>query len=297
MQATFSIILVTYRRLDFLSQALASVQAQTLRDFECLIYNDWPEDNPAVLEIINKLHDDRFRFAASDESNGANHWRNQGVADAKGSFIAFLDDDDQWFPDKLQKHADAHIHEKAFLVYSDYVKSWPQSKRPNLREDNAHETSNLIQAIARGDFSISTTSSVSIKNELKHRLFDESLPSFQDWDAWFSLALARTDVKFHRIKEPLLCFTQHEHVRVSQNHGGRLLALQMLEKKYQKLKIDITGFVDKQKVNLIILHAKQQRKSILSVAGIILAGLFYQPELLKYKYTYKRIARFLIKRN
>lgn len=295
MEPIFTVILVTYKRFDYLKEAIQSIHNQVFTNYECLVFNDWPTDNVAIKEWIYSLNDPRFQFYPSDQSRGANYWRNFGVKSAKGHYIAFLDDDDQWFPEKLKEHYSAHINEEAFLVYSDYIRIWPDQSRESFREDNAHYVDHVKESISTGKFSISTTSSVTLKNELTHPLFDESLQSFQDWDAWFNIALSHSDAKFHRIAKPLLYFIQHSNERISKNYEKRLAALGLMKRKYSERGINIAGFYYKEKLNLYFLFADEKKLSKYQTISYLVKRILKEPAFFRFLYTYKRIARFILK--
>ncbi|MCE7055298.1 glycosyltransferase family 2 protein [Algoriphagus sp. AGSA1] len=292
-QPDFSVIIVTYKRLEELKLAIDSVLKQSLTNYECLVFNDFPADNPKVEELLQRIHNPRFQFFPSEKSCGANHWRNQGVRFAQGRFIAFLDDDDTWFPNKLEEHLKVHDEQQAFLVYSDYYKSWPSSDRPDLFKSNAILKGDIFTAISSGAFSISTTSSVTIKNDISWELFDENLTSFQDWDAWFNLTQTKPDGLFFRIEKPLLYFIQHDNSRVSKNHEKRIAALNQLLEKYKSKGINISGFFVKEKLNLLLLSFENESpmQKMLKLGYSLLKN----PSFFNYKYTYKRVGRFLFK--
>lgn len=295
MHPVFSVIIVTFKRVDHLIKAIDSVLNQTLTQYECLIFNDFPQDNENVKKVVDGLNDKRFSFIASHSSKGANHWRNTGVKMAKGDYIAFLDDDDQWFPEKLAEHHIAHKSDKAFLVYSDYIKIWPEANYPDVPKQNATISKNINGDMANGNFSISTTSSVSLLNQIHWELFDESLESFQDWDAWFNLTMVHPDAKFHHIKRPLVCYADHGNNKVSKNHERRWKALQQLKIKYQKKKVDISGFLLKEKLNLLLMELKSKNLSKLFMVPKLSAMLVANPLFFRYSYTYRRIGRFIFK--
>src|SRR5690606_14318268 len=109
-----------------------SILDQDLTDFECLIFNDYPMQNDIIKDFVSYLSDRRLVFYPSDENRGANYWRNAGIARANGEYIAFLDDDDKWLPNKLSSHLAAHQNNNATLAYSAYIKTWPYSGKPDI---------------------------------------------------------------------------------------------------------------------------------------------------------------------
>ena len=95
-----SVIIPTHNRAALLPRAVDSVLAQTYDDFELLIVDDCStDDTPAV---IAGFADPRVRAFRHDASRGASAARNTGIGEARGEYLAFLDDDDEWRPAKLE---------------------------------------------------------------------------------------------------------------------------------------------------------------------------------------------------
>lgn len=93
-----SIILPTYNREQFIGKAISSVLAQSFCDWELIVWNDGSKDD--TKRIIKSFNDERIKYF-SDENHGKCYALNQAIQRAEGEYIAFLDDDDQWLPDKL----------------------------------------------------------------------------------------------------------------------------------------------------------------------------------------------------
>jgi glycosyltransferase involved in cell wall biosynthesis len=111
-----SVIIPTYNHRDWIIETLDSVFAQTYRDFEVIIVNDGsPDDTNTVVKRIVEERGIRY----FDQPNaGQAHARNEGLAQARGEFIAFLDDDDLWPPDKLEWQAEVlNTYPDAVMVY------------------------------------------------------------------------------------------------------------------------------------------------------------------------------------
>ena len=99
MQPNVSVIVPTYNRADLLPQALASVLGQSYGDFELLVVDDGSTDNTA--DVVARIGDARIITIAQEHSGLPAVGRNTGMRWAAGPFIAFLDSDDLWLPDKL----------------------------------------------------------------------------------------------------------------------------------------------------------------------------------------------------
>lgn len=114
-----SIITPTYNREDFLGQAIDSVLAQTYQNFEFFIIDDGSTDN--TRSLVESYADPRIRYY-HQENQGQSVARNLGLSMAKGDFICFLDSDNYWFTDKLEKNLNAfESNPEADIVYGDGV--------------------------------------------------------------------------------------------------------------------------------------------------------------------------------
>ncbi len=120
----FSIIMNVYNGERFLEEALASAFAQTLGDWELVFWDDQSTDgSAAVLERFPR--DGRVRYFLAPERTPLAPARDHAIAQARGEWLAFLDQDDVWTPDKLEKQArviDARDRGSLALVYGRAVK-------------------------------------------------------------------------------------------------------------------------------------------------------------------------------
>ncbi|MBU7583568.1 MAG: glycosyltransferase family 2 protein [Nostoc sp. TH1S01] len=98
-----SVVIPAYNAAQFLPDAIASVQQQTFADWELLIVNDGSTDD--TIEVIREYQKNSDRIHLINQPNqGVSTARNHGVENSQGQIIAFLDADDQWYPDKLSQH-------------------------------------------------------------------------------------------------------------------------------------------------------------------------------------------------
>jgi teichuronic acid biosynthesis glycosyltransferase TuaG len=96
-----SIVIPAYNAASFIERTINSVLSQTYQNFEVLVFNDGSKDN--TLEVIQKLSQNDTRIKVLDKKNsGVSDTRNLGIEMSKGEFIAFLDADDIWLPNKLE---------------------------------------------------------------------------------------------------------------------------------------------------------------------------------------------------
>ncbi len=103
--ATVSVVMPVYNMERFVGQSIRSVLAQTYTDFELIIIDDGGSDRS--VEICQSFNDPRIRIV-HQANRGLAAARNTGTAKARGRFVAFLDGDDAWLPEKLERHV-AHL--------------------------------------------------------------------------------------------------------------------------------------------------------------------------------------------
>lgn len=113
MYGKVSVIVPNYNCEKFIGETISSVIAQTYSDWELLIVDDCSTDNSA--EIIKEYcdRDDRIKLFVNETNSGAAASRNYAMREATGRWIAFLDSDDLWLPDKLEKQL-------SFMADNDY---------------------------------------------------------------------------------------------------------------------------------------------------------------------------------
>ena len=201
-----SIVLPTYNRAYIISGALQSVLNQIYHNFEIIVVDDGSTDNTE--EIIRNVacKDSRVKYFRNNENKGASGARNVGINLAKGEFIAFQDDDDEWRSDKLVKQVNLlqTLQENFAVVYSGYYNIIDGEKiyislhdiYPYPREGNG----NIYNSLLKGNFV--ATSSILVRKSalLDVGLFDENLPMSEDWELFIRLS---KKYLFKFIDEPL----------------------------------------------------------------------------------------------
>jgi glycosyltransferase involved in cell wall biosynthesis len=105
LPSVISVVIPTLRRPRLVLQALASVFAQSYRELDVIVVVDGPDEE--TVAALRSVQDPRLRFFVQPASLTAAGARNYGVAQARGEWIAFLDDDDEWLPHKLERQMKA----------------------------------------------------------------------------------------------------------------------------------------------------------------------------------------------
>ncbi|MGR5868713.1 glycosyltransferase family 2 protein [Bacillus pacificus] len=113
-----SIITPVYNSEEYIGDTIKSVLSQTHENWEMFIADDCSQDSTA--EVISQFKDERIKYFKLDENAGAAVARNKALEKANGNFIAFLDADDMWKPDKLQKQLEFMIKDNIGFSFTGY---------------------------------------------------------------------------------------------------------------------------------------------------------------------------------
>lgn len=114
-----SIITPSFNSEKFISDTIQSVKNQTYQNWEMIIVDDGSTDR--TVSIIEEfLHDNRIQLHRLDKNSGTGVARNTAISIAKGRYIAFLDSDDLWKPDKLQKQVEFMVSKNQPFTFSYY---------------------------------------------------------------------------------------------------------------------------------------------------------------------------------
>ncbi|MGD9881748.1 MAG: glycosyltransferase family 2 protein [Reyranella sp.] len=108
-----SVVVTCYNCRDYVADAIRSVANQTLRGFQCVIVDDASTDDSAevVQRTLDELADSRFSLIRLDKNVGQSGATRRGLAATSGTFVCFLDSDDLWNADFLERHLAAHLNE------------------------------------------------------------------------------------------------------------------------------------------------------------------------------------------
>ncbi len=194
-----SIIMPTYSRPQMLLLALQSIVNQTYSNWEVIVVNDGGDDVENVLSTV--FAGERIVYVRLPKNNERSYARNIGISVAKGKYIAYLDDDDQYLPEHLETlvtfleagpyevaYTDAYrvVHEKKNGRYVEIQRDVPYSdefSRSNMLQENFIPILCVMHLRSCLD---------------RTGLFDESLNTHEDWDLWIRMS---EETPFHHIKK------------------------------------------------------------------------------------------------
>ena len=124
-----SIVVPVYNCEKFIRQTINTVKKQTYNNWELLLVNDCSTDRSKEIIIKELKDDDRIKLLELEKNSGAAIARNKGIENARGKYIAFLDSDDIWLPEKLKEQIKFINKPDIAIVFSNYEKINEAGKR------------------------------------------------------------------------------------------------------------------------------------------------------------------------
>lgn len=180
-----SVIIPTYNRAALVPEAVASVLAQTYRDFELLVVDDGSTDG--TQETL-AAYGGEIQVLRRPNRRGVSAARNRGISAAKGEWLAFLDSDDLWLPEKLARQL-AFMAAHPRLLLGQTEETWVRrGLRVNPPRTHCKEGGRIfLRSLER---CLVSPSAVVLHRSLieAHGGFDESLPAAEDYDLWLRLS-------------------------------------------------------------------------------------------------------------
>lgn len=185
---TVSVIIPTYQRADWVNEAIKSVLAQTYKDYEIIVINDGSTDN--TTEVLNQFQD-KIKLI-EQENKGVSTALNIAIEKSQGQYIAFLDDDDIWLPNKLEKQILLlESNHRIGLIYSDMLLFDEKAVFPEpLSKKLPIHVGHISWMLFIFGNSVPLPSSVVVRCEVLDEigLFDESLTHCHDYDLWLRIS-------------------------------------------------------------------------------------------------------------
>lgn len=193
----FSIIIPVYNRDEPLQRALDSLSRQTFGNFEVIIIDDGstPEFGERIQALVTTLSDSRFSLICYQPNRNGAYARNRGIEVARGEYLCFLDSDDEWLPEKLERIDQILAIEPHWQVIHHPYQNVSHGERsaPFPREARRTDESVAEYSFCTNRVGGIQSSCLIVKRELAQRVrFNDKLRGHQDWD--FALRLgAETD--------------------------------------------------------------------------------------------------------
>jgi glycosyltransferase involved in cell wall biosynthesis len=184
-----SVVIPTRNRHVLLKRAVKSVLEQTLGDLEILIVDDASTDQ--THSIVKRNNDERIKYFLLKNKSGGSKARNTGIENSQGKYIAFLDDDDEWLPEKLKKQMEYFYKTNDIGICYTGRQTMKKGKIGGLSKRYSFRYppyEDHFRSIMSDNF-VGITSSVVIPKTILVETggFDENLPCLQDYDLFIRI--------------------------------------------------------------------------------------------------------------
>lgn len=234
----FSVVIPTHNRLPLLIRAIDSVLKQTFKDFELIVVDDHSSDNTG--SVVKTISDPRVKYTLNKRIKGACGARNVGIFSSKGKWVAFLDDDDEWLPDKLfsQYNLIQNSDTLTGMICTDYALIKGTNHKPIIIKNRPE---GWIHKKLLYGYQIGCLSSVVVRSVILRNIngFDERFKSNQDWDLWYRISkISKVD------NVPRVLVKMYQEIRkdrIGQNYNAKLSGHILLREKYSDI-------IDKNKI-------------------------------------------------
>lgn len=218
-----SIIMAAYNAEKTIEQAIDSVLSQTYTNFELLVVNDCSKDRTAELVKGIAATDGRVRLISNVKNSGVSYTRKHGLEEANGSWIAILDSDDAWAPEKLEKQIELQNRTNADLLFTGSA----------FMDADGHPIDWYLHAPAEVTYrqllkqNVLSNSSALVRKELYARHYAVGDGMHEDFAIW--LNILKEGKKAYGVDEPLLIY----RIAKSSKSGNKIKAAKMNWKTYR----------------------------------------------------------------
>jgi len=232
--ARVTAVITSYKRdVKTVERAVDSILSQTFSDIETIIVDD-NERNSVYSEGLKELCERKnIVYLTQGDNKGACSARNYGIKNASGEFIGFLDDDDEWLPEKIEKQIAAFnddpkvgiVYCQGNIVNEDTHKIIGVYNSGNIKNDL------LFQDILEKDY-IGSTSQPLIRKKCFDTVgeFWEKQPARQDYEMWIRIS---EKYRIRGIKEVLFNHNMHEGDQISKNHNKSYMGYKNILERYK----------------------------------------------------------------
>jgi glycosyltransferase involved in cell wall biosynthesis len=254
-----SVVIPTYNRAGMIKGAIQSVLSQTFKSLELIVVDDCSTDKTE--RIVNSICDERIKYIKHKTNKGASAARNTGMKASRGDYIAFLDSDDLWLQNKVQKQIDYFKRENDDLGLCVVGIADVRTKRYKENQLSTSECKELLHSNPVGG-----CSAAMIKQNVVETIgyFDECLPALQDRDYWLRIC---SEYDVGRVSEILVIKgTSNNQITLS-SYSRCVGELSFLKK--HKSKYDKKGFSDYlySLAKTILLNKPHRRRAVISTVS------------------------------
>ena len=224
-----SIILPYYKKINYVANTLNSILNQTFQDFEIiLIYDDEEFDDLFEIEKGFK-NNPKIKIIKNNKNLGAGISRNIGIKQSNGQIIAFIDADDLWLPNKLEKQIKFMQKNDFQFTFCDYEKKL--SKNKVIKVNCKKEVLKYKDLLKSNDIGLST---VCLKKEIISEDLFPSLKTKEDFVAW--LKITKKNINAYNLSENLVIWNKADN-SLSSNFFQKLHDGYRVYRNYEKFNL------------------------------------------------------------
>jgi glycosyltransferase involved in cell wall biosynthesis/organic radical activating enzyme len=248
MTPKVSIIVPCYKSEKYIRQCVDSILAQTFEDWEAIFIVDSPSSEMFKISSAYMQKDARLRFEVSATKTSPAKARNRGVAMSHGDYIAFLDADDWWYPEKLSKqvhYMEMHPEVEWCWAYATHHKGVKEYMPCEMWENPTADVMIPFQTV------MIRRSTIDDIIESNGSLFDESLHQIDDYDLYLRL---KSHSSFH-FREPMAHYREH--------NGGITTSSSKINTITQQLQINLNRHQYQNVPRMLRLYAEYKARYVL----------------------------------
>lgn len=292
---TVSVIIPAYNAVNTILETIDSVQQQTYSDFELIVINDGSTDG--LLDQLSTVKEPRLQVF-SYENGGLPVARNRGIARASGEFVAFLDADDLWTPDKLELQLTAlQAQPKAGVAYSwtyfmDEQGHSFHVDQPIILEGNVYADLLVWNFLSHGSNPLIRRAAIDSVGE-----FNSAFRSAEDWDYWLRLA---AKWEFVVVRKPQIFYRQSSRSMSSKVELMEQCQLEVLEQAFERAPAELQPLKPQSLANIYRYSAQLYIAHIFSADGVrparekLQTAIQLYPPIVRQRKTQKLIFKLLL---
>ncbi|MBO5778759.1 MAG: glycosyltransferase family 2 protein [Clostridia bacterium] len=226
-----SVVITTYMRpTEIVVRAIDSVLSQTYSNIELIVVDDSPSNYDGREQLRKELekYKGKIKYVQHEANMGACVARNTGLKVSTGHYVAFLDDDDEWLPEKIEQQISKFDDRDIALVYCGRIVV-NDTTGMTFEDESEEHTGYVYEKLIYTNFIGSTSFPLMRKAALiEVGGFDPMMRSAQDYDVWLRLA---KKYKVNYVNRPLVKYHIHNGERISTNFQARISGQERLIEK------------------------------------------------------------------
>lgn len=234
-------IITTVDRDSELIRAIKSIEQQTYKNIEIVVVIDGVNERiKTILQNYKSKCVLSLECFETIEKKGGNYARNFGIDQAKGKYIALLDDDDEWLPEKIEQQLNlCRSFQNKSIIFCSVINRMKSTEVVLPRKNFDNSNGNIVDYLFSYRYGlksgfIQTSTLFGSKNIFKEVPFDNELVKHQDWD-WVIQASVK-GISFKHIKKPLVIYHNEEQANRVGRSGTYKFSMEWIEKNRNKIK-------------------------------------------------------------